>query len=184
MVLVLTSLLATLIIQSLVYVLSLRERVLTQLEISEAARLSEHWYRQSLNAVVADLDERERRFAGSSDAFSAITLTAIHQPYGVPTQIRWTIDSDGATQHLRYEAEDHDGFDVLTWRGGSAKFSYLDHDGEWHQQWPPRFGEPTHQLPAAVLLQAPDVIQGGAWLASIQAAKDPRIGLRLPPEFL
>jgi prepilin-type N-terminal cleavage/methylation domain-containing protein len=183
-VLVLVSLIATLLTQSLVYVFSLRTRVLEQVDSTRQAALSERWYRQSVNGTVADLAELEREFVGTADGFSAVTLAPVHLDYGVPTRIRWELVSDEDRHALTYEAEDAEGFTVLSWQGAPGGFRYLGHDGEWHDQWPPRFGVETRQLPAAVLFQGWRRGEPRQWLTSIPARKNPRLGLRLPKEFL
>lgn len=183
-VLVLVSLIATLLTQSLVYVLSLRERVLDQVDKTRRGSLSELWYRQSVNGTVADLVELDRQFAGAADGFSAITLAPIHLDYGVPTRIRWGLSSDADRHALIYTPEDAEPLTVLRWQGAAGAFRYLGHDGEWHDEWPPRFGVETRQLPAAVLFQSWQRGEPQLWLTSIPARKEPRPGLRLPKEFL
>lgn len=182
-VLVLISLLATMITQSLVYVFNLRERVMEQLTHNRDFSSSERWYRNSVHGTVADLEELERGFEGDRNGFSAVTLAPVHLDYGVPTQIRWLLVDTADGQLLRYEAEDGNRFDLLSWSDASGQFSYLDHDGEWQDQWPPRFGEETLQLPAGVLFEGWHRGKPSIWFSNIPAQKEPRLGLRIPPDL-
>lgn len=182
-VLVLTSLLVTILMQSLTYVFSLRERVLAHVTDKAQIGLSERWYRQAVRSAIADLPELERRFEGDRAGFSVVTLAPLHLDYGIPTPVRWRINESSGRYLLRYEA-DSISFELLEWRETPGEFAYLDHAGEWQDQWPPRFGDESRQLPAAVLFQGRYRGEPVSWLASIPTRKRPRTGLRLPDEFL
>lgn len=186
-VLVLASLVVTLLMQGLVHVLNLRGRVLDVVEESREGALREHWFRDGVRAIVADiedLDGLDHEFTGDAEGFTAVTMAPLQRDYGIPTRVTWSVSSADGWQRLRYESEDREPITVMRWRGDEGELQYLDYEGEWQDQWPPNFGDETRQLPAAILFQGEQEGRPLAWLVRIPSLKDPRPGLRLSDEIL
>jgi prepilin-type N-terminal cleavage/methylation domain-containing protein len=165
--LVIVSMLMAVLVQALLHVMGLRERVLRLEAEARTAQLHEAWFRDSVAALVVDPFGRLPGLSGNASGFQAIGAGPLARAGGVQPVV-WGVDD--AHRVLRYR-EGEDWSDVLVTRGG-LRFQYRDLDGGWHDAWPVR-QRPQERLPRAVALG----FEGGDgprwWIAAV-ASRPPR----------
>ena len=170
--LVLVSMLATLLVQSVGFFAARYETV--QRIARDAARtgLRQQWFAASVHGLVPDGVEA-RRFEGAPTGFQGTTLAPLEAVAGLPVTVRWSIGAEpGGALAVGYSEDGGPRRRVLA-RTGPLAFRYADASGAWHDRWPPpRSPEWT---PSQVRLEA-----GGQtlWLAVVDATPVPRITQR------
>lgn len=135
-VLVLTSLLGTLLIQGAGFFLGRYETVTRVGKTAALTVLQRHWFASTVEGMVPSLRET-RRFEGRETAFEGTTLRPLAAQPGQPTRVRWAIDpndADGA--RVEYTEEGGVTWTVLTVREPGLSFEYADSAGRWHARWP------------------------------------------------
>lgn len=191
--LVILSMIATVMMQSLSQVLDLRERVLRSERDARVAGLEERWFREIIAAAVADLPDGEGAFRGDADSLRFLGLESIDG--GRHAVFEWQIDATVADPRLVFRH----GRSVWRFENvpfSSARFRFLDGAGRWQSQWPP--AEPTapqatpdlgadpiaEVLPRAVALEMSGVLGEQLWLADIGAGAGLPLPLRVRMEGL
>jgi general secretion pathway protein J len=185
-VLVITALLSTLLLQALSQVSRLQARFGSQIEQSQGGAMRADWFRQLLQGLKPDYADGPQRFAGASSRIEGLSSSGLSATGGAPLPFTLEIvpGASGGGQ-LRYRSGTAQ-LDLIRWRGaGRAEFAYLDTAGTEHAQWPPlSFGStvlvvPTAptvnripvqqppQLPAGVLLKWPNDAGGRALLVAV-----------------
>lgn len=164
--LVVIALVATLLMQSLAYVLAVRERVLRHERDARVAALHERWFRDSVVAAAADLPGEAPAFAGDATTVRFTTLEALKS--GGIAAVSWRLVEAGPGLALEY-AEDGG-----RWRLGAADleraaFAYLDSAGRWHAAWPVE-ASPREILPRALRMDATTATGERTWWAHVGAA--------------
>ncbi len=150
-VLVLTSLLSTLLIQGLGLFFSTMDRVQRYSARAAEDSMPQHWFAASVRSMVPYL-EQPRAFVGESDAFEGMTLTALTAEPGLSRRIRWFI-TDLNSVHYR----ELDGVDwiILHEPRATLAFEYADRAGVWKTQW--RSSAAARQwIPSQIRLTAED----------------------------
>src|SRR5437764_3139431 len=94
--LVLLSMVAAIVFGSLGQVLEARARLRPYLDQSEETALVAGWFRQTVQALIADYDTGKNRFTASANAFSGLTASPLLGPAGTPTAFTWALDYDPA----------------------------------------------------------------------------------------
>lgn len=82
--------------------------------------------------------EPQRGLTGDATGFTALTLSPLEGRAGVPAVIGWRIVANARGGALVYS--EAGGQPITLPMGSSLRFSYLDHAGKWHAQWPARQG--------------------------------------------
>jgi len=145
--LVIVAAVMALLMQSLVHVLGMRERVLRHELEARVEVLHERWFRETIAAALADRPGAEPAFSGSETGLALLSADAAA---GGMARIGWRVIAGENGLQLEYaQAEQRwplasDGIDA-------AAFDYLDRDGQWHPAWP-LAERPDDILPRAVRL--------------------------------
>lgn len=135
-VLVLTSLLCTLVIQGTGFFLGRYETATRVGKTAAMTVLQRHWFASTVEGMVSSL-RATRRFQGRETAFEGTTLRPLAAQPGRPTRIRWSIDPNDAEASLVvYAEEGRLTWTVLTVREPGLSFEYADAAGRWHERWP------------------------------------------------
>lgn len=170
--LVILSLVATVLMQSLVHVLGVRERVLRNERESRAAVLQEAWFRESIGAALADVPQGGQPLRGDGKRLTFLSLDTLEG--GAFAEVRWMLVPDERGLAL----EHHVGarrWTLLTGLPEDTEFRYLDARGAWTDVWPmpadaadgPARAE---SLPRVVSLAATDADGAFAWAAAVGAS--------------
>lgn len=175
--LVIIALIATLLMQSLLHVLGLRERVLRHERDARVEALHERWFRDSIAAAVADRPGLAPAFSGDAAGLRLQSLDPL-RAQGL-TGIDWRLLREGAALRLEY-AEAAERWTLGPDDLGEASFGYLASDGSWHTAWP-RAGHADEVLPRAVRLVATSDGRERVWWAHIAPAPGlpPQLALRM-----
>ena len=184
--LVLLSMVAAIVFGSLGQVLDARARLRPYLDKSEETALVAGWFRQTVQALIADYDTGKNRFAASANAFSGLTASPLLGPAGTPTAFTWALNYDPALDVtlLEYREKPSDSVEVARWSGKDAVFSYYGQDQEWRRVWPPSdLGTSTTALQLPQLVRLGGLPSGlfPTIVAAPRAAPAPRPPL---PNFL
>ncbi len=146
--LVVIALVATLLMQSLVHVLGMRERVLRHERDARVAALHERWFRDTIAAAAADRPGESPAFRGDAAAMDFLCLDALRA--GAAARVGWRLVDAERGRQVVY-AEDGADWPLVSANLEDAAFAYLDSAGRWHDAWPvPE--QPAEILPRAVRL--------------------------------
>lgn len=135
-VLVLTSLLGTLVVQGTGFFLGRYETAARVGKTAASAVLQRHWFASTVEGMVPSLREK-RRFEGRETTFEGTTLRPLAAQPGRPTRVRWSIDpKDGDSSLVAYTEDGGPTWTVLVVRESGLSFEYADSAGRWHDRWP------------------------------------------------
>lgn len=148
--LVIVAMIMALLMQSLVYVLGLRERLLRHEADARTAALHEQWFRESVASALGDAPDGAQPFAGSAEGFRMLGADALRS--GAGAVLAWRIVDAAGRRHLEY-VEEGEAVVVLADGLEEGRFEYRDLAGRWHEAWPVE-GLPDEHLPRAVRLNA------------------------------
>jgi prepilin-type N-terminal cleavage/methylation domain-containing protein len=156
--LVLLSMVAAIVLGSFGQMLNARARLRPYLDQSEETALVAGWFRQTVQALIADYDTGKNRFAASADAFSGLTASPLLGPAGTPTAFAWALRYDAALDltFLEYREKPHDTVEIARWSGEDAAFRYYGQDQEWRRVWPP-----TDPDSSTTAMQLPQLVRLG-----------------------
>lgn len=173
--LVIVALVTTVLMQSLLYVLGVRERVLRNERESRAAALDEAWFRESIGSAIADLPERGKPFRGDATGVSFVGLDALDGR--AFAEVAWALVPGERGLSLEYRAGERQWV-LATGLPEGTGFRFRDADGSWSTAWPVPDTEagrtsqpaPPRSLPRVVVLAPPDGTDGPTWVAAIGAS--------------
>lgn len=151
-VLVLTGMISSILMQGLSQVFRLQTHFGKELFNTQQGEMYTDWFRQSINSVMPDYVDGKNRFKGEARELSGLTLAPLDGATDALTPFAWHLKftpEAGQTQ-LLYGEGDADA-EVLAWPGNSGRFIYYDAAGEAHDTWPPPFGK-WPQLPRTIYL--------------------------------
>ena len=183
--LVLLSMVAAVVFGSLGQVLDSRARLRPYLDQSEETAIVASWFRQTVQALIADYETGKNRFTASANAFSGLTGSPLLEPAGTPTAFTWALNYDLASNLtvLEYSEKPSDTVDIARWSGKDAVFSYYGQDQEWRRVWPPTdLGTSTTamQLPKLVRLGG---LPSGLFPTIVAAPRGAPVPRPPPPSF-
>lgn len=149
--LVIVSLLVATLMQALSHSLNLRTRLLRLQGEARTDFLQEAWFRETVAAAQADLDDALGPLEGTPDSLSYATPMPLVAD-GM-SRVRWWLDAGEGGASLHYS--DPDTPDLVVVRGPlrEASFAYLDHAGEWRDTWKPA-PDDRQRLPRLVRFEA------------------------------
>lgn len=184
--LVILSMAAAVVFGSLTQVLDARARLRPYLDRSGETALVAGWFRQTVQALIADYDTGKNRFTANADGFSGLTASPLLGSPGTPTAFRWVLKYDPAldVSLLEYAEKPTNTVQIARWGGKDAVFSYYGSDQEWHRAWPL-----TDLDSSTTRVQLPQLVRLGGLprelfptiVAAPRAASQPPF---LPPSFL
>jgi hypothetical protein len=144
------------------------------------------WFRQTVQATIADYHDGKHRFAGTASEVSGLTASPLVGPAGTPTAFRWAMKYDAARNltTLEYEESPKQALRIAAWAGRDGAFAYYAGEQKWQPAWPPSDsdqGKSVPQLPQLVRLSgAPrDTVP-----MIIAAPRASRVGPQPPPDLL
>ncbi len=150
--LVLVSLLATLVIQSVSFFLARYETVRRVNRDTSEAALHSLWFAGTVRGLIPVGDDT-RRFSGAPTGFVGTTLQPLRAESGTPAVVRWSIANGASESTLRYaESSPLPGgeWKILALDEELA-FEYADAAGRWHSRWPVA-SAPDEWLPSSIRL--------------------------------
>lgn len=179
-VLVLLSLVATLAIQGLGYVLNQQRRFADFAEAARADTLRYAWYRDVIGGLYPARSGEPGRFQGRPDRVQGVTLNPLTRPGGVPGGFRLSLVTAGGETILRYaEPGGHSWVLARLADGARPGFEFLDASGQWHPRWPPEEAQRPEQLPHAVALRLDTAADAAApWIVAVQSRRTARRSIR------
>ena len=147
-VLVLVSIATTISLQAIGFVAGGLDRISGDREKLEFDRSASRWYRESIEAMVASLDE-EHGFLGRPREMSGHTLAPLLAGNGEPTLIRYYLEKDGQRDVLWYQ-ENSTAFRLMGF-ASRAEFRYATSRAAYSSSWPTD-SFPVGTLPAVIKL--------------------------------
>lgn len=174
-VLMLTSIIATLLIQTLTCVLHTRERIIVHLEDIRTEELRYLWFSECLAGVIPGYEDENTLFTGDAENIRAQTLYPLAGAPGVPAVVNFSLSHEGGELVLHYGEKDRFLWELGRWRTKGGGFSFLDGGGAWRSKWPPPDETVTSGRPPEMILFS---AAGGQWLARPRANKMPEPRLR------
>lgn len=185
-VIVLFSLITTLSIQGIGYVLGQRARMAQFQQDMVTTTLRHQWFVEAIAGLAVPPEDETYVFTGSAREFHGLSMAPLLNPELPGTYISWKIDAVRGLQSLVYyqsstpNAEDARAeIPVINGITGEAYFKYLDDSGNFHSEWPPvdRSANPSksNTLPEAIFLYMGDSSGEISWLARIGNAKNVKV---------
>lgn len=155
--LVLLSMVAAVAFGSLRQVLEARGRLRPYLDRSQETTLVASWFRQTVEAMIADYDNGQHHFAGTAIEISGLTTAPLIGPPGTPITFHWALKYDAARDitTLEYQESPSQTMPIVSWTGHAGNFNYYAEDQKWYPIWPPADtdqSKPPVQLPQLVRL--------------------------------
>ncbi len=178
--LVLLSMVATLAIQGLGYVMSQQRRFADFAADARADTLRYAWYRDVIGGLYPARSGEPGRFQGRPDRVQGVTLNPLAHPGGVPGGFRLSLETAAGETRLRYAEPGGRSWVLARLQGGDrAAFEFLDSDGQWHPRWPPEAAQRPEQLPRAVALRLDGATGAAApWIVAVQSRRTARRSVR------
>ena len=184
--LVILGMVAATVFGSLAQVLEARARLRPYLDRSEETALVAGWFRQTVQALIADYDTGKNRFSATANGFSGLTTSPLIGSPGTPTAFRWVLKHDPAidVSVLEYAERPTSTIQIARWSGKDAVFSYSGQEQEWRRAWPP-----TDLEGSAISVQLPQLVRLGGlprelFPAIVAAPRAAPVPPPLPPSFL
>lgn len=174
--LIIVSLLVATLMQALSHALGLRTRILRVQSEARLDLLQEAWFRETVGAAQADLDDAMGGMEGRRDALAY--ATPIPLVANGMARVRWWLQDDGSGLALHYADPGTDGMVVVAGPLEGASFAYLDRAGEWHAEWSPA-PDAAERLPRLVRFEAQTLRGRLYWLVPLLADPIPREQMRL-----
>lgn len=173
--LVIVSLLAAALMQSLGHFLNLRTRMLRLHAEVRMEALQEAWFRESISAALNDLPDAMGMFNGEADRIELLTAAAVGQD-GIARE-QWMLRA--ASQGNALWHVDARGRETVLIPAGlsNARFEYLDSSGTWRREWKAD-PDTTSPIPRLVRLSARTSRGELNWIAAIAAQPLPHDVLR------
>ena len=150
-VVVMVSMVSALLLQSTMYLFGNFERISSHQARTQADLLPVAWYRDSVAGMVA-MRDAELGFAGSAESIAGLTMSPLFDNPGKLTKVTWSLNSTGRQVELLYREGVGDLLVVRRWPAQTAKFSFVDAQGERYKSWMATRDD-SHVLPARVQLE-------------------------------
>jgi general secretion pathway protein J len=190
-VLMIISLISIVLLQGFTFILHLRDKFLTQLDILQKGALQEYWFRSTTTSLIADYKNGLHLFKGDKTKFEGLTTASLTNDAGVPVPFSWQLVEKAQTISLQYhyypdypKADTEMAYwDIMQWQGDMGTFQYMDKTGDWHSVWPPDFldldpFELKPQLPNAIMFIGQRHGQTISWIVKINARYDSPFDIR------
>lgn len=183
-VIVLFSLITTLSIQGIGYVLGQRVRMAQFQQDIVTTTLHHQWFVEATAGLAVPPEDKAYVFTGSAREFRGLSLVPLINPELPGTYISWRISTERGLQSLVYsqfnspDAKVGEMISVVDSINGDAYFRYLDEFGFFHSQWPPA-DRSVNRLKSNTLPEAISLYMGNSgeisWLARLGNAKNVKI---------
>ncbi len=179
-VLLITGLISTLLIQGLTHVLNLRIHFLSFSQKQTSEMLQAYWFHEIVSGLFPGYPDEKNTFSGDKTYFQGLSLSPLQNMKGVPTLIKMELIFEDGEIILQYQEQNKEIWEICRWRGNNASFSYLDKENHWNTQWIPRSvseDEELSQLPCGILLEVKEDIRNPVvWFVYVPGRHDPPPG--------
>lgn len=173
--LVVVALIMAMMMQALTQALGIRERVRRFQSESRISMLQEQWFRDTVSAAIADLDDAYGPFTGDGRGLDVLTLAPLGRK-GLQ-RVQWKLMPVAGGYALHYLEGSRDLI-VVPGPLRAATFEYMNADGRWQHDWKPSPGD-VHVLPRGVRLQADTSAGVLSWRVRVLAEPEAPPLLRL-----
>ncbi len=153
-VLMISSLIATILFQGLSLILDTRFRVMSALTRIETSGLQSSIITTPLKGMIPDHIEEPGVFMGDGKRLKGLTLNPLQGTTGAPTAFAMDLSydiTDDATI-LTYFETGYAPVEIARWPGSEGTFFYRGRAGDWVKNWPPPFERKPLQVPRTVRL--------------------------------
>ena len=178
--LVVVSMLVAMLMQALNHALSLRTRIARVQAEARTDLLQEAWFREAVATAQADLEDAMGSMQGSSTELAYATPMPL-VANGM-SRVRWWLQREGDGLALHYSDPATPDLTIVRGPLQEASFAYLDHEGQWHEQWNPA-PDDRQRLPRLVRFQASTGKGELFWLVPLLADPIPADMMR-PDQFM
>lgn len=150
--LAITSLVMTLLMGAMYYILQVRQKLASEVHEGEVSMRTQAWFRQLVHGIVPLEAHIADTFSGDAKGFRALispSLSVVQDAAPVPVQLRIETGSNGVS--LLYQ----DGSSpvvIYTWPATSGQFEYSLHSGKTVERWDPLEQTQEH-VPRAISLR-------------------------------
>ena len=182
-VIVLFSLITTLSIQGIGYVLGQRARMAQFQQEMIATTLHHQWFMGAIEGLAIPPEDRSYQFVGSARELYGFSLSPLINPESPGVYISLSLSAEKGLNELNYYQFGSTSSNkaplsvipLLKGVNGDAYFRYLDEHGAFHDQWPPA-NRPVGESRFNTLPEAIAVYMGVgypvSWIARIKNAKN------------
>lgn len=146
-VIVITSLLVTVMMQGFTFTLNLYHRVVAKQQSAYQSAFVNHWLGLTLGNLVAPR-EKDVKIRAHKYFISAETFNPLLSDPGVKTKIEWELVPTNSAYSLIYREADVE-FEVFAFSESNAAFEFQSADRVWHDVWPVEFYQQVN-LPEAI----------------------------------
>lgn len=153
-VLVITSLVTTILMQGLSVILDTKLRFARALTSLEVEGLQTSIISTPLKGLMPDYPDGNDTFVGNERRLRGLTLSPLQGIDGAPTRIALAIDFD-VTENvtkLTYFELGYEPVELTKWPGNEGRFFYRGRFGDWANSWPPP-GDEFVQAPRTVRIE-------------------------------
>lgn len=171
-VIVLTSLISTILMQGLFHVFDMTGRLQNSASRQQIAVLQEHWFRHVSSSLTPDQPGGNNEFQGEKNWFTGLTLAPLRGHTGCPTMFVLEIQRNSGVISLIYREEETTPLVIGKWPESESFFEYIDHEGIGYSQWPEKNIEA--QLPESIIFRRGEVDYIISWYSHISGRKQPR----------
>lgn len=156
-VMILTAMVSTILMQALAQVFALDSRFGRELFNTQQGEMYREWFRQTVTGLMPEHADGTNKFKGERREMSGLTIAPLDTASEALQPFEWQIATDAASgrSELRYGRE-APRRGILSWAGNSGQFVYFDDKLASHDSWPPPLGGPWPQLPRAIHLEYRD----------------------------
>lgn len=156
-VMILTAMVSTILMQALAQVFALDSRFGREFFNTQQGEMYREWFRQTVTGLMPEHADGTSKFKGQRREMSGLTIAPLDTASEALQPFEWHIAFDAASgqSELRYGRESA-ARGILSWEGNSGHFVYFDDKLASHDSWPPPLGGPWPQLPRAIHLEYRD----------------------------
>lgn len=178
-VLLITAMVSTLLLQGFRQVLDLRVRYLTLSREQSTEFLKQHWFLSLCKGIVPDFSNGDYMFEGDREEFSGLTLSPLGSYVGRAVPFSLRLERDDEELVLYYEegeeqsggSEQEEPLALARFRERSVQFAYVSEDLRTHRYWPP-MGRASNSVPQNILLLFKDKDVDTFWAARVDSRKE------------
>jgi prepilin-type N-terminal cleavage/methylation domain-containing protein len=170
-VIAISAMLVTMLLQGLQHVMNLHHRFGVELDRNRQVAMRQSWLTQLIEGLHPDFINGSNKFQGSEFELKGISNGVFTQHLGVPTpfSLKLRYDSGDNRTILEYteSAQKDTPLTLLSWAGRRGRFTYIDHKQQLHDRWPPELDQ-NQQIPSGIELETDR--DGQPWLLSLKPA--------------
>ena len=170
-VLLLVVFISMLLMQGVSQVITLRLRLMAQIERQRTDTLEAYWFKEVTSYISAPISGKKAGyFKGDDNEFSGICLASLISGVGTVTHIEVRLEKEDNVLKLFYKETKGEEWELARWFKGSGKFRYLDSNGRWHLSWPTA-GETKESVPSGILLEVESLQGPVIWFSRVSGRR-------------